>query len=338
MRVLHLTRDFPPGSAGGISTAVGWLVDQLDGEGVEQAIASFDGWRPRKQALRVERAGRVLHVQGRAWDAVRGFAEEFGPDVTAVHDPMLWCEVPGERVLVLHVDHERLGQVRGLERPTQALQAQLRVLAEGGRVIAPSEAVAARLRGRGVHGVRVAGLGLDPGSPRAGGGDRVVYLGRFDEAKGTGILLRAMEGIGAPILAGGLPHNPRAEARWRDRWPRAEWRGWLDAPGRAALFDEAALVAVPSLEETFGLVALEAMAAGVPVLASDVGGLGELVRSVGGGEVLPAGDVDAWRSGIQRMLVDAGLRGRLGRRGAEAVADRWTWPALRGAWTRALYG
>ena len=207
MRVLHLTRDFPPTSAGGISTGVGWLARSMRAEGWPQAVASFDGWRPRKQNDRVEDRGDVLRIQGRPFGALRAFAERFGPDLCVVHDPLIDRAVgplPGRRLFFVHVDHRRLRELRGLEEPTTSERAMERAMAEADAVLAPSQALVDRLARRG-QGARRARLGVDP--PPTGPvpqGDDVLHLGRLDRAKGTDLLLSALDGLPAPLLAGGL--------------------------------------------------------------------------------------------------------------------------------------
>ena len=73
------------------------------------------------------------------------------------------------------------------------------------------------------------------------------------------------------------------------------------------LLKEANLLLLPSETESFGLVALEAMASGVPVIASDVGGLPEVVKHGCTGYLAPVGDVDAMAADAIRLLSDASL-------------------------------
>ncbi len=75
---------------------------------------------------------------------------------------------------------------------------------------------------------------------------------------------------------------------------------------------------MPSGSETFGLAALEAMACGVPVVASDIGGLPELVRSGEGGFLCPLGDLDAFTECTRRLLTDDALQAKM----AEAARRR----------------
>src|SRR6202012_1145445 len=92
-------------------------------------------------------------------------------------------------------------------------------------------------------------------------------------------------------------------------------------PAELAIWDAAAsLVAVPSYNESFGLVAAEAQACGTPVVAAAVGGLGTVVEDGVSGLLLDTHDPGDWAQAIRRVLVDDALRARLAtgarRRGA----------------------
>ncbi len=86
----------------------------------------------------------------------------------------------------------------------------------------------------------------------------------------------------------------------------------------AGLLDLATVVAVPSRYEGFGLPALEAMAAGVPVVAADVAALPEVLG--GAGVLVPPGDVAGWAAALERLLADPDERSRLVRVGSERAA------------------
>ena len=93
---------------------------------------------------------------------------------------------------------------------------------------------------------------------------------------------------------------------------------------------------VPSRFETFGLSALEGMASGMAVVASDCGGLSELIEHDVNGLLLPPDDVDALARAIGDLLADPQRRARLGRAAMSRVRERWTWaqllPAMEAAW------
>ena len=83
------------------------------------------------------------------------------------------------------------------------------------------------------------------------------------------------------------------------------------------------LLLLPSQSESFGLVALEALAAGVPVIASRVGGLPEVVHDGVSGYLFPPGDVEGMARQAVALLRDRSLAERLGRAGAKRAADRY---------------
>ncbi len=96
-------------------------------------------------------------------------------------------------------------------------------------------------------------------------------------------------------------------------------------PAELAVWDAAAsLVAVPSYNESFGLVAAEAQAAGTPVVAAAVGGLTTVVADGRSGLLLDTHDPDAWAHALGRVLLDDGLRARLAE-GARVRAGAFSW-------------
>jgi D-inositol-3-phosphate glycosyltransferase len=92
----------------------------------------------------------------------------------------------------------------------------------------------------------------------------------------------------------------------------------------AALMCESRLVLVPSHSETYGLVALEASASGVPVVAAAAGGLCEAVLDGETGVLLHSREPAAWAEAITTVLTDTGLSARLGQNG-RARAEYLTW-------------
>jgi len=80
---------------------------------------------------------------------------------------------------------------------------------------------------------------------------------------------------------------------------------------------------LPSDQESFGLAALEAMACEVPVIASRVGGLPEVVTDGETGYLSPVGDVDKMAADAARLLADEKLRREMGQRARESAIDRY---------------
>jgi glycosyltransferase involved in cell wall biosynthesis len=111
---------------------------------------------------------------------------------------------------------------------------------------------------------------------------------------------------------------------------RVVWHGELDADALAARLDRADLFVLPSLHEGYGMAAAEALAHGLPVLATTAGALADTVPE-GAGLKVPPGDVDALRAALARLIDDAALRRRLaaGARAAGRELPDWAAQAAR---------
>ena len=113
-------------------------------------------------------------------------------------------------------------------------------------------------------------------------------------------------------------------------------RGFVRHDELQSLYARAAVVACPSRREGFGVACLEAMAHGRPVVATDVGGLRDLVVDGETGILVPARDPVALRAALERLLADPELRRRLGSAGRERARERFSWDAVTEA-TLAAY-
>ncbi|BDG62258.1 glycosyltransferase family 4 protein [Caldinitratiruptor microaerophilus] len=175
--------------------------------------------------------------------------------------------------------------------------------------------------------------------------ERIVYhLGRLVPEKGAGVLLEAFPDVLAAfpeaklVIAGGGPWEGelRARAAALGLGPKVYFTGYLQDPARWALFHYADVAVFPSTYEPFGIVALEAMTAGTPLVVSDVGGLAELVEhGVDGRKALP-GHPDSLAEQIKAALADPAGSREMARRAREKVAARYTWSSVARA-TAAIY-
>lgn len=153
---------------------------------------------------------------------------------------------------------------------------------------------------------------------RTGPGRHVLYLGRLAENKGVQVLMAAWERFatasapGAPLVIAGDGPLRAAVQRWAATRPDVRFEGLVDR-GRCTDLTRAAIaVVVPSVwPEPFGLVAVEAMSLGVPVLASALGSFPELVCAERTGLLHPPGDADALALHLRRV-VDSDTSRRLG--------------------------
>ncbi|MHB1887230.1 MAG: glycosyltransferase family 4 protein, partial [Acidimicrobiales bacterium] len=109
---------------------------------------------------------------------------------------------------------------------------------------------------------------------------------------------------------------------------RVRWTGYLaDESLLAAAMGEAEALVLPSEYEAFGLVLLEALAQGTPVIASRVGGIPEFIESERSGLLVPPGDVAALAAAMERIRAEPARARQWGRYGREEVVPRYTWEA-----------
>lgn len=160
-------------------------------------------------------------------------------------------------------------------------------------------------------------LPAHPPAPRPG---QVLFLGRLWREKGIDDLLHAAARI-APqcpalrlVCAGdGDLDRVRTAAAGLGLSARVELPGWLDGEPKARVLREAAVFVLPSYAEGLPMGVLEAMAQGVPVIASDVGGVREALGDAG--LIVPAGDVAALADALLALLGDPARAAALGQAG-----------------------
>jgi phosphatidylinositol alpha-1,6-mannosyltransferase len=204
------------------------------------------------------------------------------------------------------------------------------------------------IEGQGVapERVRVVPNGLDPDWPlvppprRAPSQGHLLAVARLhpdDAYKGVDRTLEALARLEAPpplVVAGDGPDRPRLEALARALGVRATFPGRVDDAALAGLYRDACAFVLPSTGEGFGLVYLEAMAAGLPCVAALAGGAPEVVADGETGVVVPPDDLDALAAAIARVSGPDGPA--LGAAGRARLEDRFLFPAWEARLVSAL--
>ena len=322
------------------------LVEQSESEDRVQAVTWRDGvtifhvpsYMPTEAGVRLVRAWKPdvvhLHVYW-LWPAARAIQERTG--------------VP----LVYHVHSLDRAEYEIGHGPSECITqwgVQEEVIDSADRVIALTRSESELLseycpavQGR----VRIVGNGIDdsPAARAAIHQDRgtdsplVLYTGRFVERKGVRELIAAVPRVleRAPttrfVLAGG--HRNCSGADMEDWWlppelkqyrDRIHFTGWLTPAQLVEWYLAADVLAVPSWYEPFGMVILEGMLYGLPIVAAEVGGPAEILEHGRTGLLCPPKDAEALGDAILRLVTDTELRRRLGVAAAAEVRDRWLWP------------
>ncbi|MGH7396665.1 MAG: glycogen synthase [Candidatus Rokuibacteriota bacterium] len=163
----------------------------------------------------------------------------------------------------------------------------------------------------------------------------VLFVGRISEQKGIFQLLEAARALpeGVPlVLCASSPDTPelrsRLEAAVAGR-PEIRWiNAMLPVPEVVQLYSHAAVFVCPSIYEPFGLINLEAMACGTPVVASRVGGIPEVVVDGETGWLVEPADTAALGQALRHALADPGRARRMGEAGRRRVEAHFSWERI----------
>ncbi|MEU5594896.1 glycosyltransferase [Streptomyces sp. NPDC020298] len=159
----------------------------------------------------------------------------------------------------------------------------------------------------------------DPGAGRVGAGEYLLYLGRLAEAKGVRLLMAAWDeiaasgGVGVPLVIAGTGPLEREVTAWAAGRDDVRYVGLLDpAECRKTIAHSVSVVAPSTWLEAFGLVVVEAMAAGVPVVAAGHGAFVELVEEGVTGLLHQPGEAASLASCLRGITADPARNREMG--------------------------
>lgn len=342
---MRVALDVTPATTGstGVARYARELTRELRAAGAEVApFALGRGVHPAPEGTR--RVGIPLRLVHRSWRLTgRPRVEGLVGRVDVFHSLDL-MPAPSRAPLVMTA-HD----VAALERPDLHPAHQVAVQREqliawrrADHVVAVSQATADALVRHGVPADRVSvtrnGLTALP-APRAEpalAGPYLLAVGELNARKDLPTLIRAFRSADLPVdlrlvLAG--PPGFRSEETTALVGDRVIALGRVDDETLATLYRDATALCFPTLAEGYGLPVLEAMSAGLPVLASDLA----VTREVAGDAAVyaPAGQVEEWSAALQRLVGDRELRDQLSQLGPRRAASA-TWAATAEA-TLAAY-
>lgn len=163
----------------------------------------------------------------------------------------------------------------------------------------------------------------------------VVYVGRFVREKGIHVLLDAASAVLAQmpntkfvIVGGGMRDKYERFVDWYGLKDKVVFTGFMGGRNLYSMYRIADVAAFPSLYEPFGIVALEGMASGAPVVASDAGGLPEVVQHDRTGTISYAGDPNSLAWAILKVLKDPSRADSLVKNARERLVSDFDWSRI----------
>jgi len=307
----------------------------------EEQVEHLPGFLNSLRAFRVREGVRYDVVHSHYW--MSGWVGR--------HLQRLW-DVP--HVTMYHTLGEVKRRARVEERePVRRIEVERLVALTADRIVAAStheKGLLSRLYGAPESRIAVVPCGVnldrfrpvDRAAARASlglpeGGGIVLFVGRLEPLKGLEILIDAVAELedSAPLLliAGGDEHSApyaatlRARAEAAGIGGRTRFVGAVTQAELPAYYGAADVCVVPSFYESFGLVALEAMACGTPVIASRVGGLVGTVLDGESGYLIPWRCPQPFSDAIDLLLTNDELRRAMGA-AAEERAQRFRWSTV----------
>ncbi len=162
---------------------------------------------------------------------------------------------------------------------------------------------------------------------------RLVYVKKLMKIYGPDILLKAMAllkrdniKIALDIFGDGPEEgNLRKMAQALNISDLVTFKGWLEIDRISEMFLDYDIMVMPSISESFGVAAIEASAAGVPVIASRIGGIPEVVKDGITGILVPAGDAKILAASIMKLASDVELRKKMGSAGRKYISEMFRW-------------
>jgi glycosyltransferase involved in cell wall biosynthesis len=363
VKVLEVTQRFPP-AVGGVEQHVHHVASRLAQAGVGVEVLTTDLLRdtPFTRLASPPRQDSFPVTRVRAWrmvDAPHGLGIvapsmipailASGADIIHAHSYGQFPTFAGslasalDHSILIVTPHSDAGRLSWTKRVFDRIVPRL-TLKAATRVIAVSEHEAACLikMGVGLDRIRVIPNGVDVGEfaevgPRRDRNELVgLFVGRLDpDQKGLDVLVRAMSKLpqNYPLrlrLVGedwGGAELLRQLAERLGVADRVTMVGKVPRPEVVREFAEADFLVLPSRFEPFGIVLLEAMAAGLPVVASRVGGIPEIVSEGETGLLVEPDNPDALAEALRLLCQDESLRFSMGRSARERV-KRYAWDSV----------
>lgn len=344
MRILHVYKDYVP-IPGGIENHIRWLAQEQTAKGHAVSVLvtnpSDEPSRDWIDGVRVVRAQRLTTVASTPLSVTFPLLlRRERPDIVHLHFPYPLGELSqwlfGRKypyVITYHSDVVKQQQILRLYGPLLR-----RVLAGADRILPTSDNYRQSSPWlRHLDNCTTVPLGIDPTPyltlPRRTTPNervKVLFVGRHRYYKGVDDLIRAMQHVdGEAIIVGNGPERTRWEqlSRELNLSRKIYFAGYVPDERLPALYNSADIFCLPAnaRAEAFGLVLLEAMAAGLPCVTTELGsGTSYVVQHGATGLVVPPRAPEQLAAALNRLVGDPTLRHKMGESGRERVREQFT--------------
>jgi phosphatidylinositol alpha-mannosyltransferase len=337
-------------ASGGVQVHVKNLGDRLRERGHEATVLaptiappSEPGMRSVGRPFRVSYRGTVAPIAPLSYRRTRAVLREIRPDVVHVHEPLtpsasMFATLAATAPVVATV-HAYLDRSVAMELSAPILRRVWRRVAVG---VAVSEAAASFLR-RSLPGtaLEIVPNGVDVEAFAAAeplddvlAGRRILWVHRLDAQKGFPVAVAAFSKVlvdvadAALIVVGEGKDREALGLLTRSARARVDMRGAVPNEGTPPYHAASEVFVAPAVgQESFGMSLVEAMAAGLPVVATDIPGYREVVSDDVEGLLVPPRDPEALAAALLRVLREPALAARLGGAGRER-ARTFDWPVV----------
>ncbi|RWX72873.1 MAG: glycosyl transferase group 1 [Candidatus Methanosuratincola subterraneus] len=357
MRILTITWEYPPHIVGGLGRHVHNLSIHLASKGADVTVLSFtDGTSERHEradGVEIVRVNPyvmrypdfVSWIEGLNMLMVERAADLGSFDLIHVHDWLtaysgIALKHMWRRPLVATIHATELGRRKVLSNDSERHIHEMEwwLAYEAWKVICCSKYMMNEVHsslGCPIDKISVIHNGYDPKLARANSAGMskrkartVLFVGRLVYEKGPHLLVEAASLLKdcRVIIVGDGAMRPYLEglARKLGVSDRVTFTGHVDDETLLSIYEEASVLVIPSLYEPFGIVVLEAMSLGIPVIVSNTGGLDEIITDGRDGLKFQSGSPEELAKAIARILDDEGLRARLVEN-AKSRAKEFSW-------------
>ena len=321
-------------SRGGMATVERQLMERLSGTGVEaRFISTYDDCGKAKKAVI-------------AFAAYAGFSRALGgADIVHAHMAsrgsyerkalFLRKAISEGRKTVIHLHGGEFGVWFDEELAGRKRDEIKTLFSSVDAVIVLSEEWEEWMRSRGFAPKRLVVMHNAVPVPRRScspcSHQGVLFLGRLDARKSPDVLLRASRAMleqhpDAKLVFGGDGYPERYEALARELGivERCEFLGWITGDDKERLFERAGVYCLPSKNEGMPMSVLEAMAHGVPTIATPVGGMPQVIEDGVNGYMMPVDDEERLSGLLCKLMDSQDLRASIGSAGRATISEHFS--------------